>query len=64
MLLQQLVPDVHQQVVAFHLGFNLALALLFIGFTGLVGRTRRPLAARAARPAPARRGRATSTRSR
>src|SRR6478735_825466 len=38
-LLQQLVPNVHQQVIAFHLGFNLALAILFIGFTGLVGRT-------------------------
>ena len=38
-LLQQLVPNVHQQVIAFHLGFNLALAILFIGFTGLVGRS-------------------------
>jgi phosphate:Na+ symporter len=38
-LLQQLVPNIHQQVIAFHLGFNLALAVLFIGFTGLVGRT-------------------------
>ena len=38
-LLQQLVPSPHQQVVAFHLGFNLALAVLFIGFTGLVGRS-------------------------
>src|SRR4051812_44191769 len=38
-LLQQLVPNAHQQVIAFHLGFNLALAILFIGFTGLVGRT-------------------------
>ena len=38
-LLQQLVPTVHEQVVLFHLGFNIALALLFIGFTGLVGRT-------------------------
>ncbi len=38
-LLQQLVPDVHQQVVLFHLGFNLLLALLFISFTGLVGRS-------------------------
>jgi len=36
--LQQLVPDVAHQVVAFHLGFNLALALLFIGLTGVVGR--------------------------
>ncbi len=38
-LLQQLVPTVHQQIVAFHLGFNLVLAVVFIGFTGLVGRT-------------------------
>ena len=38
-LLQQLVPGMHLQVVTFHLGFNLALALLFIGFTGLVGRS-------------------------
>jgi phosphate:Na+ symporter len=38
-LLQQLVPEVHQQVVLFHLGFNVVLALVFISFTGLVGRT-------------------------
>ena len=38
-LLQQLVPNMHQQVIAFHLGFNIVLATLFIGFTGLVGRT-------------------------
>ena len=38
-LLQEWVPTVHQQVVFFHLGFNLMLALLFIGFTGLIGRT-------------------------
>jgi len=38
-LLQQLVPTVHQQVVVFHLAFNVALALTFISFTGLVGRT-------------------------
>jgi phosphate:Na+ symporter len=37
-LLQQLAPSVHQQVVLFHLGFNLLLALSFIGFTGMVGR--------------------------
>jgi phosphate:Na+ symporter len=30
---------VHQQVVFFHLGFNVTLAILFIGFTGLVGRS-------------------------
>jgi phosphate:Na+ symporter len=29
---------VHEQVVWFHLGFNLVLALLFISFTGVVGR--------------------------
>jgi phosphate:Na+ symporter len=38
-LLQQLVPTVHQQIVIFHLGFNIVLAIVFIGFTGLVGRT-------------------------
>ena len=36
-LLQQAVPDVHQQVVLFHLAFNLMLALLFIGLTGVMG---------------------------
>ncbi len=55
-LLQQLVPVVHQQVVLFHLGFNLLLALIFISLTGLVGRTVEraltapPLAADLARP--------------
>ncbi len=38
-LLQQLVSTVHQQVVFFHLFFNVVLAGLFIGFTGLVGRS-------------------------
>ena len=38
MLLQQTGGAVHEQVVLFHLGFNLALALLFIGATGLIGR--------------------------
>ncbi len=38
-LAQQLVPGVHLQVVVFHLGFNIALALAFIGFTSLVGRS-------------------------
>jgi phosphate:Na+ symporter len=38
-MLQQLVPDIHQQIVLFHLCFNLVLAGLFISFTGLVGRT-------------------------
>jgi phosphate:Na+ symporter len=37
-LLQQHLPSVPQQVVIFHLAFNLALALMFIGFTGLAGR--------------------------
>ncbi|WP_372527029.1 Na/Pi cotransporter family protein [Piscinibacter sp.] len=37
-LLQQYVATVHQQVVVFHLGFNIAIALLFIAFTGLVAR--------------------------
>ncbi len=38
-LLQQLVQTVHQQVVFFHLAFNLVMAAVFIGFTGLIGRT-------------------------
>ena len=37
--LQQLVPAVHQQVVLFHLGFNVVMALLCVGFTGMVGRS-------------------------
>ena len=55
-MLQQLVPDIHQQVVLFHLCFNVVLAGLFISFTGLVGRTverflKEPsLAANTARP--------------
>ena len=36
--LQPLVGSVHQQVVVFHLAFNVALALLFIGFTKALGR--------------------------
>ncbi|HET9975967.1 MAG TPA: Na/Pi cotransporter family protein [Burkholderiaceae bacterium] len=36
--LQTTVGEVHQQVVVFHLVFNLALAALFIAFTGVVGR--------------------------
>jgi phosphate:Na+ symporter len=36
--LQQWLPEVHLQVVAFHLGFNVVLALGFIGLTGVVGR--------------------------
>ena len=47
-LLQQFVPTVQQQVVVFHLLFNIALALLFIGFTGAVGARARWLAGRAA----------------
>lgn len=37
-LLQEHIPTVHQQVVVFHLLFNVSLALLFIGFTGVVAR--------------------------
>ena len=37
-LLQEAVPSVHQQVVLFHLCFNIALAVLFIGLIGPVGR--------------------------
>ena len=36
--LQQWVPSVHQQVVLFHLAFNIALALLFIAFTAVLAR--------------------------
>jgi phosphate:Na+ symporter len=37
-LLQQWVPDISRAVVLFHLGFNVVLAVLFIGFTGLVAK--------------------------
>ncbi len=37
-LLQDLIATVHQQVVVFHLAFNIALSVLFIGLTGLIGR--------------------------
>jgi phosphate:Na+ symporter len=36
--LQEMVGEVHQQVVVFHLAFNVALAIVFLGFTGLLGR--------------------------
>jgi phosphate:Na+ symporter len=35
-VLQHYIPTVRQQVVLFHLGFNLAIALLFIAFTPIV----------------------------
>ena len=37
-LLQNHVPGVHAQVIAFHLGFNLIRALLFIGMTAPMAR--------------------------
>ncbi|KQV97201.1 Na/Pi cotransporter family protein [Rhizobacter sp. Root1221] len=37
-LLQDLIPTVHQQIVTFHLGFNITLAVLFIGLTGPIAR--------------------------
>jgi phosphate:Na+ symporter len=37
-LLQDHVDTIHQQVVLFHLGFNVVLAVLFISFTGALGR--------------------------
>ena len=37
-LLQDHVGEVHQQVVLFHLGFNVLMAFTFIGFTGPVSR--------------------------
>jgi phosphate:Na+ symporter len=36
--LQQWVPVLHQQVVLFHLGFNMVLAVLFVGITGPLAR--------------------------
>ncbi|MEY4752298.1 MAG: hypothetical protein RIQ60_4512, partial [Pseudomonadota bacterium] len=38
-LLRQSNLQLHEQIVTFHLGFNLALALLLIWGTGLIGRT-------------------------
>jgi phosphate:Na+ symporter len=37
--LQELLPTVHAQVVAFHLGFNVLMALVFSAFTGPMART-------------------------
>lgn len=37
-LLQDAIPTVHQQIVTFHLGFNITLAVLFIGLTGPIAR--------------------------
>ena len=37
-LLADALPSVHQQIVAFHLGFNVTLALLFIGLTVPIAR--------------------------
>jgi phosphate:Na+ symporter len=37
-LQQHVAGGLHQQVVLFHLGFNMALALIFIGFTGVAAR--------------------------
>ncbi|HRH85986.1 MAG TPA: Na/Pi cotransporter family protein [Rubrivivax sp.] len=37
-MLQQQLDEVPRQVVAFHLGFNVALALLFIGLCGVLAR--------------------------
>jgi phosphate:Na+ symporter len=37
-LQQHVAGGLHQQVVLFHLGFNMALALVFIGFTGVAAR--------------------------
>jgi phosphate:Na+ symporter len=53
--LQQASGGVHQQVVLFHLAFNVALAALFIGFTGVASRLlikliREPQASVAQRP--------------
>jgi phosphate:Na+ symporter len=37
-LLDEFLPEVHQRVVGFHLAFNVALAILFVGFTGVAAR--------------------------
>jgi len=37
-LLQDVTGEVHQQVVVFHLGFNVTLAVLFLGLTGVVAK--------------------------
>ena len=37
-LLQEHAGSVHQQVVLFHLGFNVAIAIVFIGLAGVVAR--------------------------
>ncbi len=42
-LLQQQVAEVHQQVVGFHLVFNVLLAIACVGFTGPAGRLARRL---------------------
>ncbi|HWH82705.1 MAG TPA: Na/Pi cotransporter family protein [Burkholderiaceae bacterium] len=53
--LQEFVPTVHAQVIAFHLGFNLVRALLFIGLTGPMARAvERLLPAPPAEPASTR----------
>jgi phosphate:Na+ symporter len=36
--LQQLSAELHQQIVLFHLGFNIALALVFVGAVGVAAR--------------------------
>jgi len=38
-LLQLYLPMVHEQVVAFHFGFNVAIAAIFIALTSVVART-------------------------
>ncbi len=48
-------PPLQQQVVMFHLGFNMVLALLFVGFTGLLAKRlerwiRTPSNSRSTRP--------------
>jgi phosphate:Na+ symporter len=37
-LMPKHVPAVHEQVVLFHLGFNVLMAITFIGFVGPIGR--------------------------
>ena len=53
--LQQVTGEVHQQVVLFHLAFNVALALVFVGLTGTASRQllrmlREPRASASQRP--------------
>jgi phosphate:Na+ symporter len=63
-LVESMALDAGQEVVAFHLLFNLGIALTFIFFTDRIARVAERLLPTAARPATTRRSRATSIRPR